>query len=66
MLGDNIVGKLCFVQKWNPSIHGVKDDDEKITKEREKWVNKLIFEYYVKKSKQQAKNNAKKSFFQLK
>ena len=40
--------------------------DEKITKEREKWVNKLIFEYYVKKSKQQAKNNAKKSFFQLK
>ena len=28
MLGDNIVGKLCFVQKWNPSIHGVKDDDE--------------------------------------
>ena len=39
--------------------------DEKITKERE---NGLIgmFEYYVKKSKQQAKNNAKKSFFQLK
>ena len=27
-MDDNIVGKLCFVQKWNPSIHGVKDDDE--------------------------------------